>query len=394
MVEVADVVVIGGGSTGASIAWHLARGGAGRIVLVEKSAIAAGGTGWSSGIVRQHYTHETLARMARMALAVFESFAETVGGDIGFHRAGFLVLVQPSDVDNAVANVAMQRGVGIDVRLLTPAEAAELEPRMTVADIGAAAWEPEAGYADPVSLANGFADAARREGAELLIGVKVERIDVGPRGVEAVETSAGRIATRAVVVAAGFRSCELVAPLGIDLPITPIRHDIAIVERTAGFGAAHPTVADLLNGSYLKPERSGMTLIGTMAARTGVEDPEVEQDREPTQTAVLDLATRFCRRFPTQDEAALRRGYTGIYDCTPDQQPLLGPAPSAPGLHLAAGFSGHGFKLSPVVGAWIAERIISGNPASAPDLDLFSHTRFAEGRPIRAPHAYTAPMLG
>jgi sarcosine oxidase, subunit beta len=394
MVEVADVVVIGGGSTGASIAWHLARGGAGRVVLVEKNAIAAGGTGWSSGIVRQHYAHETLARMARTSLGVFEHFAEIVGGDADFHRAGFLVLVQPSDVENAIANVAMQRGVGIDVSVLTPAEIAELEPRMTVADIGGAAWEPGAGYADPASVANGFAAAARREGAELLIGVHAERIIVGPRGVEAVETSAWRIAARTVVVAAGFRSRELVAPLGVDLPITPIRHDVAIVERTAGFGASHPTVVDLINGSYMKPEGSGMTLIGMIAASAGVEDPEVEQVRDPTPAAVLDLATRFCRRFPTQDGASLRRGYTGIYDCTPDQQPLLGPTPSVPGLHLATGFSGHGFKLSPVVGAMIAERIISADPGSAPDLDLFSPARFAEGRPIRAPHAYTSPMLG
>jgi glycine/D-amino acid oxidase-like deaminating enzyme len=101
----------------------------------------------------------------------------------------------------------------------------------------------------------------------------------------------------------------------------------------------------------------------------------------------------FCRRFPGQEDATLRRGYTGIYDCTPDLQPYLGPIPGVPGLHVAAGFSGHGFKLSPVVGEMLATRILDGGESN-PDLDLFSPNRFYEGRPVRAPHAYAAPMLG
>lgn len=394
MVETADIVVIGGGTTGASIAWQLALRGANRVTLLEKSSIAAGGTGWSSGIVRQHYAHETLVRMARTSLRVFEHFSDIVGGDAAFHRVGFLVLVQPADIENARANVAMQRSLGVDVRLLSPEEAAELEPRMNVQDVGAAAWEPEAGYADPVSVANGFADAARRVGADLRIGVKAERIVTGPCGVEAVETSAGRITTPTVIVAAGYRSRELVAPLGIDLPITPIRHDVAILERTSGFGAGHPTVVDLLHGSYMKPEGSNLTLVGTIAASEGVEDSIVEASREPETAAMLDLATRFWRRFPSQDEALLRRGYTGIYDLTPDQQPLLGPVSSIAGLHLAAGFSGHGFKLCPVVAEMIAARVLGQSDAFMADLDLFSLSRFAEHRLIEAPNAYVAPMLG
>ena len=394
MVEVADIVVIGGGTTGSSIAWQLARRGAGRVVLLEKSAIAAGGTGWSSGIVRQHYAHETLVRMARASLDVFERFNEIVGGDAAFHRVGFLVLVQTADIENARANVAMHRSLGVDAHLLTPEEACDLVPNMVAAGVGAAAWEPEAGYADPVSVANGFAEAARREGVDIRIGVEVERIEVGPRGVEAVKTNTGRISTQMLVVAAGYRSRELVAPLGIDLPMRPIRHDVAIIERTPTFGASHPSVVDLPNGSYAKPEGPRLTLVGTIAAGDGSEDQNVEESREPTPDVMLDLATRFCRRFPSQDEASMRRGYTGIYDLTPDQQPVLGPAPSVPGLQLAAGFSGHGFKLAPVLGEMIAASAFGQDHEFVADLELFGLSRFAEGRLIDAPHAYVAPMLG
>ena len=393
MTDLADVVVIGGGSTGTSIAWHLARRGAGRVVLLEKAAIAAGGTGWSSGIVRQHYTHATLARMALRSLRVFERFDEIVGGDAGFRRLGFLVLVKPEDAATLAANVAMHQSVGIESSVLSPAEVGELEPRIAHDDVGAAAWEPGSGYADPVGATAGYAEAARRNGADLRVNVCAEAIVAGPHGVERVETSAGPIATRTVVVAAGYRTRELVAPLGVDLPLTPVRHDIAIVARTPDFGRPHPIISDRINGSYFRPEGDDMTLIGTTAADEGHEDPEVEQTREPYPEDTETLVMRFWRRFPSQEEATLRRGYTGVYDCSPDLQPLLGPVPQVPGLHVAVGFSGHGFKLSPVVGELVAERIIDGR-ATLVDLDLFSPHRFAEGRPIRSSRAYSVSTLG
>ena len=391
--DAADVVVIGGGATGTSIAWQLARRGAGRVVLLEKHGIAMGGTGWSSAIIRQHYTHEVLARMALASLQIFQRFDEVVGGDAGFQACGFLVLVKPDDVAALEANVAMHRSVGIEASVLSAAEVGEIEPRINRDDIVAAAWEPGSGYADPVGTTTGYAEAARRNGAELRVGVAVERIVAGPAGIERVETSAGPIATGTVVVAAGYRTKELVAPLGVDLPITPIRHDIAIVGRTPDFGPRHPVISDRINGSYFRPEGAEMTMIGTTAAYDGHEDPEVEQTREPYPDDTETLLERFCRRFPTQDAATLHKGYTGVYDCSPDLQPLLGPVPEVPGLHVAVGFSGHGFKLSPVVGELIAERIVDGRTTLV-DIDFFAPSRFAEGRPIGSTRAYSVGTLG
>lgn len=391
--DVADVVVIGGGSAGTSIAWQLARHGAGRVVLIEKDGIAAGGTGWSSALIRQHYTHEILARMALASLQVFQNFDEIVGGVSDFNRCGFLVLVKPEDAEPLIANVEMHQTVGIDATVLSPIEVAELEPRIYRDDIGAAAWEPESGYADPVGVTNGYAEAAKRNGAELIVGATVTAIVAGPNGIEQVETDRGTIQTRAVVVAAGYRTRELVAPLGIELPITPIRHDIAIVGRTPDFGPRHPIISDRINGSYFRPEGRDMTLIGTTAAHEGYEDPQVEQCREPYEKDTETLVTRFFSRFPSQEDATLRRGYTGVYDCSPDLQPLLGPIGEIPGLHVAVGFSGHGFKLSPVVGELVAEKVLDGR-TNFVDIDFFSPNRFAEGRPIQSSRAYSVGTLG
>jgi glycine/D-amino acid oxidase-like deaminating enzyme len=391
--DVADVVVIGGGCSGASIAWQLARRGGGRIVLLEKTGIAAGATGRSSAIVRTHYTHEALARMSLAALRIFERFDEVVGGDVGFRRAGLLVLLGPEDVGAVAANVAMHRRVGIEAHALTVDDLAELEPRLNPAGIGAIAWEPQSGYADPVLAASAFAEAGRRYGVDQRIGVTGHALIVGRRGIERIATSTGEIQTRTVVVAAGYRSRELLAPLGFDLPLRPIRHTIAIVQRSRLFGKPHPTISDRVNGAYYRPEGQQLTLIGASSPFDGIEDADVDVDRTPDQGDEERLVSRFCQRFPSEEAAELRRGYTGVYDCSPDLQPMLGPVPDIEGLHVAAGFSGHGFKLSPVTGQLVAEKIISGRTTLV-DIDLFSPGRFASGRLIDSPHNYSVPTHG
>jgi sarcosine oxidase, subunit beta len=393
MPERADVVVVGGGCSGASIAWQLARRRAGRILLLDRAGIAAGATGRSSALVRQHYTHEALARMALHALRVFEHFGQIVAGESGFRRTGFLVLVGPGDKDALAGNVAMHRRVGIDARLLDPAQIGELDQRIARDDVGAAAWEPASGYADPVLTTSSYAAAARELGVEQRIGVAVTRLVASSGSIERVETTAGPVETRAVVVAAGYRSAELAATVGVDLPLRPIRHAIAIVQRSRDFGPEHPIVSDRIRGSYYRPEGRELTLIGTTAPYEGREDADVELDRSPATEELETLVGRFCGRFPGQERAVLRRGYTGVYDCSPDLQPMLGPVPWLSGLHIAAGFSGHGFKLSPVVGELVAEKLIDGR-ASLIDIDLFSPARFAEGRPIRSERSYSVATLG
>jgi sarcosine oxidase subunit beta len=392
MAETADVVVIGGGSTGTSIAWQLAKQGAGRVVLLERRGLAAQATGITAGIVRTHYTHETLARMALRARHVFEHFDDEVGGDAGFRQAGFLALLGPDDVENVAANVAMHRSLGINAFILTPDEIREIEPRLALFGIGAAAWEPESGYADPVRTALSFAGAARRFGADLRIGVGVTSIRANNSEVLGVETNPGFISTPSVVVATGYSSCNLLAPLGINLPLTPIRHTVGLMQRADHFGRPHPIISDRVAGSYYRPREDGHTMVGNTAPYDGGQDPDAEANPAASFEELQTLAGRYRRRFPNQGAPAVNHAVSGLYDCTPDLQPLIGPVPAIAGLHLAVGLSGHGFKLSPVFSQMLTEQMLTGSSKSF-DISLFSPARFIEERPIVPHHAYSIPTL-
>ncbi len=392
--QTADIVIIGGGVMGASIAWNLARRGAGRIILLERASIAVGATGKSSAIIRTHYLHETLARMALHARHIFENFADVVGGDAGFHRTGFIAIVSPRDVETVKQTVEMNRRVGIRAQALTPDELYALEPRLDALPemTGAAAWEPDSGYADPHLTAVSFADAARRAGVQIRSGVKVHAIRAAGDAVQGVETDAGFIAAPTVILAAGYRTRELAAPLGFDVPLTPVRHTMAVVQRTADFGAAHPTISDRVLGVYLRPDVGGLTLVGTTAPFEGEIDYDVEAERAAADAHVHDQVDRFLRRFPSQQHATLRGGFTGIYDCSPDLQPLLGALPTVQGAWLACGFSGHGFKLSPVIGELLADKILDGRTTLV-DIDFFDPARFVRNRPIVMQYAYSVQTL-
>jgi sarcosine oxidase subunit beta len=390
--ETADIVIIGGGVIGASTAYQLTQRGAGKVLLLEQTALASGGTGWSSAIVRTHYTIPMLARMARRGRDMLADFAQIVGGPSGFTRTGFLVLLGPADVEAARRNVEMLRSIGIATSVLTPEEAQLIEPRLNYDGVAACVWEPDSGYGDAHSTTFSFAEAARRGGAELRVGVRVQRLLTDAQGVCGVETAAGVIATRRVLVAAGYRTAELVAPLGVSVPLTPIRHSIAVVRRPEAFGARHPIISDRVRGSYYRPEGGELTLIGTTAADEGEIDSAVENSRRPHLHDEMTLLERYITRFPKLETAAVQPGYTGVYDCSPDLQPLLGPTEIA-GLHIAVGFSGHGYKLSPVVGELLAGGLLN-DPAVAADLEFFSPQRFGSGRTIRSDHPYSVGTLG
>lgn len=394
MNETADVVVIGGGVMGTSIAWNLAKRGARQVALIERDGIAAGATGKSSAIIRTHYTHEVLARMALRARGIFENFDDVVGGEAGFTRTGFIIIVSPKDVETARNIVDMNHGVGITAQVMMLDELAQHEPRMNIAPeiTGAAVWEPDSGFADPHLTACAFGDAARRAGVKIRTGICVAAIRAQADQIQGVETDHGFIETRTVVVAAGYRTRDLLAPFEFDAPVTPVRHTMAILKRTDDFGVAHPVISDRVLGEYLRPDVGDLTLVGTTAPFDGVIDYNVEDERGADEEHLHELAHRFWQRFPTQGEASLRGGFTGIYDCSADLQPLLGPIPNVEGLFIACGFSGHGFKLSPVVGELMAEKILQGKTTLV-DIDFFNPARFIENRPIKMQYAYSVTTL-
>jgi sarcosine oxidase subunit beta len=393
MVTTAEAVVIGGGVNGSSIALHLVRRGVRNVVLVEKGHIASGPTGRSSGIVRQHYTLEPLARMAHDSLHVFERFAdETGGGDAGFVQCG-AVFAGSEAMESAVrSTVEMHRRIGIRESMLTADEIRKMEPNLSMENIAFATWEPDDGYADPSLTANSFAEAAAREGVKVQLRTRVTAIRTDERGVSTVVTDKGEIATRAVVNACGPWAREVAAMVGADLPIFATRHPVLILQRPPSWRTVMPVWIDLVEGWYYKPERNTAIMVGSLQNFAEGETADIEgYSTVPDYTEVERYSEATVKRFPIMEQGLAQGGWAGIYDMTPDGQPVLDAVPEVPGFFCAAGFSGHGFKLSPAIGKVMAEVVTDGKAASY-DLSLFRYSRFRENRLTRT--AYEFSIVG
>ncbi len=386
--KTADIVVIGGGVTGLSTARALAELGEGQVMLLERAAIGSGGTGKSSGVVRCHYGVRSLAAMAWHSLSVLERAAETLGADAGFHRTGYLVAVGPDNEASLRANVAMHQELGIEVELLGIGDALGLWPGANFDDVAAAAYEPLGGYGDAHQTAMAFATAARRHGASIHQQCAVAGIEVSADRVVGVRLSDGdRVATDRVVVAAGPWSVELVASVGIDLPIAAQRAQILLVDPGRRLGLI-PVLSDLVTLQYIRPDGSASLLVGDSDhAEPEWANPDDYVDRAD-DGFVERVITKFTRRFPGLSAAALETSYAGCYDVTPDYNPVISPSPIE-GMWICAGFSGHGFKISPAVGELAADLVSSGASRHS-DIDHrdFRFERFAQGDRLTSPHPY------
>src|SRR5438128_7812411 len=261
MSQTADVVVIGGGVNGASIAYALAARGV-KAVLVEKGALASGASGRSSALVRMHYTNEWDARLAWASFPVFRNWTELMGGPGVFTHTGFVNVVAPQFADHLRRNVEMLKGIGVNTTAITGAELRDLQPFANVDDIGAAAYEPDSGYANPAETVEGFRRRATELGARVLQWTAVTRVIRRESRVTGVDTSAGRIDAGCVVVAAGAWSARLRRVSGLALPARPKAIDTVAVTRPPELRNAHMVFIDNVQGNYFRPEAGGLTLAG------------------------------------------------------------------------------------------------------------------------------------
>jgi glycine/D-amino acid oxidase-like deaminating enzyme len=381
----ADVVIVGAGVMGASIAFQLALRKAGRIVVLDKAGVAQGGSGRSSALIRMHYSFPPEVQLAVTSLRMFERWPEVVGRPPSFRRTGFLRIVAPDEIDRLRANVAMQRSLGVNAAVLGPEELAEVAPGWDFRDVPAAAWEPDSGYGDGACVANDLLSRARELGADYRVGVRATGLRVSSGRSAGVETDAGTLEAPVVVVAAGPWSRPLLATAAFDLPVETEFHEVAILRNPPALPATSPACIDSVLAVYFRSEPGGLTLVGDFYGRRGVDPDAFPQAASPDQ--LVKLATAAAKRIPALEDAGLSRGVTGVYDMSPDARPLLGEVPGAAGLFVAAGFSGMGFKISPAVGLVMAERILDGRARSV-DISAFRPERFAEGRPIRAEFEY------
>ena len=379
----AEVVIIGGGATGASTAFHLAKRGVKGVVLLEKQFLASGPTGRSSACVRQHYSTPETCRLVLKALRFFERFEEhTNGRTAGFVRTGYLLGVDDRLRKEMEASVRLQQAQGIDSRLISPADAQAIEPRLAIDDLTGACYEPDAGYADPAQTTAGFAAAAREMGVKIMEETSVTGLDVAGDRINAVETSRGRIETRKVLNAAGTWAHRLARTIGVDVPITVCRHKIALVGWPGEARGPHPMVYDFVTNIYTRPETGDMILVGPLDSEELQDRADPDGYREGLNLdEKTDLLTRAATRFPVLEQGAVEKAYAGCFDVTPDWHPVI-DATGPEGFFVAAGFSGHGFKLSPAIGEMVAALVADGK-TPADDVHTFRLSRFAEERPIR-----------
>ncbi len=379
--DTADVVVVGGGVIGTSIAFHLARRGAGHVVLLEKDAVCSGTSAKSSAIVRTHYTTPTTAAMALMARRIFERWDDEIGGECGFVRTGMLFIAPQESREPVERTLAMNRSLGIEASLIAADEARGLSPHVRVPEGAPVVWEPRSGYASPHDVATSFAHRLVELGGEVRQGTPVTGIEVHGGRVHSVRTPHGEIAAAHVVLAPGPWAGAVGRLAGLDLPVTASRESIVTLRPAFDWSPVHPVTADLVNEVYLRPETGGLILVGNTRDTIVPGDPDRYEDR-PDADDTTALLLRLARLMPETASAGITGGWSGMYEVSPDWNPIMGTATGVAGLHYAVGFSGHGFKLSPVVGRLMAEQVLDGR-AGTLDITCYRLERFAEGQALR-----------
>lgn len=377
MASGAQVVIVGAGVVGASVAYHLALRGCTDVLILEKEqAEISGSTARSAAGVRHQFSSATNIRLSLHSIARLRAFDEEVGGHAELRQVGYLFLVD----DEATwaqyqASVALQRELGVHVELLTPDEAARIVPWMRTEGLVGATFGPDDGYCDPYGIALGYLRAAQRLGARLQRATPVTGFELAGGAVRGVQTPTGVVGCAAVVNAAGPWAGEVAALAGLDVPVRPYRRCVYMTAPFPQIPGPIPLTIDVGSGFYLRKEGESILM--------GKSNPDEPSSYNQTvDWAWLDHVLEVgLRRFPVLEQAGLAEGqcWAGLYEITPDHNPILGAHPALAGYFDASGFSGHGIMHSPATGLLIAEEILDGR-AHTIDIDELRIARFQSGR--------------
>lgn len=373
----ADVVIIGGGVIGTSTAYHLAKMGAHDIVVLEKeSMLGMGSTGKCAGGVRQQFSTEVNILLAMQSVHFLENFRQELDTDPDFRQYGYLFLATTHEEVNAFQqNVALQKSLGLEVDILSPREAKDLVPTLNVEDVLLATYCATDGYADPHSVLQGFAKAARRLGVEICTDTEATAIELEGDKVCGVATNRGKIKTHTVVDAAGPWLAVVGRMVAIELPVLPYRRQIFVTSPFPAIPDPVPMVIDFQPSFYFRKEGPGILMGMTDNKEPSSFNTHVDWD------FLTQVAEKAIHRAPILGQAGFMDGWGGLYAVTPDDNPILGRLPEVEGFICAGGFSGHGFMLAPATGHAIAELILTGH--STVDISSLSINRLREGRELR-----------
>jgi sarcosine oxidase subunit beta len=378
--ERADVVIIGGGIVGSSIAWHLVEAGCKDVLVLERETQQGkGSTGKSMGGVRAQFSTEVNIRMSMYSILFCANFDDRLGFPAGYRSQGYLFLAtRPAHLEYLKANQERQRALGLTTAsMLSNNEISTQFPQLRTDDVLGGAFCSTDGFVDPYSAMIGFMSSACNNGARIWKNAEVAAIHQDAHGVCTVETRSGRVSTRTVVNAAGAWSAAAAKLVNLDLPVEPLRRMLLPTEPFADFPHTAPMIIDMTNGFHFRPESLGFLLAWA--------DPEESRTFNTNFDPgfVEKVLTLAAERVPCFENLAInpKRGWAGLYEMTPDHHPILGGVPEVPGFFLANGFSGHGVMHAPATGKILSDLILKGT-TDLIDASQLTLSRFAEDRMI------------
>jgi sarcosine oxidase subunit beta len=375
--ERAEVVIVGGGVMGTSIAFHLAEAGMRDVLLLERDALASGSTSRAAGGVRTQFSDELNIRIALRSIEAFGNFGTRPGWEIDLHQVGYLfALTTPEQVAAFEEGVELQNRLGVPSELLTPEQVGAHNPLIRIDDVLAGAFCPLDGHATPEAAVQGYASGARAHGATLVTGCPVDAIEVEDGEVRAVVTPRGRVETSTVVCTAGAWSRSIGEMVGFELDVTPLRRQVLVTEAVPDLPPTLPMTIDFANGFYFHREGAGLLMGVNFEEQPGF---KLEYD----EGWLPELFDAIEHRAPSLANVGVQSGWAGLYEVSPDHNALIGEASSVSRFLYATGFSGHGFLQAPAVGEIVRDLVLARDPFV--DVSALSADRFSRGdsRPER-----------
>jgi sarcosine oxidase subunit beta len=374
----ADIVIIGAGAIGSSIAYHLARRGARDVVVLERETVGSGSTSKAAGGIRVQFSTRVEVEFSLRGIEFFKRFEDEMGVPCDYRQEGYLILLfDEADLARYRKSAALQTSLGAEVHIIKPDEARAIVPELNVDDVLAAAWGPMDGHASPNDVVQAYAARARERGVRILEGTPATAIELEGDRVTAVLTPEGRIETPLVVNAAGPQAPLIARMVGREIPVDPRRRHIFVTDEFAGVRHPMPLVIDRKTGFYCRSEQ------GQVLMSAGDVGAETEFSASVDWSMLGETVDKAVRRIPALEGASIRHAWAGLRPLTPDEHAILDWSPDLRGLYLAVGFCGHGFQHSPATGQVVAE-VLTGAPPSIDVTDL-SLARFAGGIPRHQP---------
>jgi len=369
VVKTAEVLIIGAGVIGCSIAYHLAKSGCHDVVVLEKDSIGSGSTSKCPGGIRQQFSTEANIKLSMESVSFFERFEDETGHPADFHQHGYLMLAtteEEAEIFNS--NVSLQRQLGLEIMLLSPEEAREIVPCLDVKDVICATFCPTDGYADPYSVVQGFSSAAKRLGVKIYEDTEVINIKAKEGQILGVSTSKAEYMSPVVVIASGAYAAQVGKMVGLALPISPLRRHMFVSAPSDKVERNTPMVVDFHTGFWFRREGQGIIF--------GMRNPdETEGFNTSIDWGFLPVIGEVGSHYlPFLKDIGIARGQAGLHADTPDAKAIIGKVSEIDGLYLACGFSGHGFMHSPAVGKIMAELILEAKAGT--DISCFALDRF------------------